>query len=199
MFKAILKSNINLLVIVLITLICSSCKSKKAITPQKNAPNETSMAIEAPKPIEPVKPADSDNDGVTDDKDNCPDEKGLASNDGCPKTDVKVLNYKNIQFEFNSSVLKTSSYAVLDAISQQMKKRPSAKFQLDGHSSAEGSDQRNMMLSVDRANAVKSYLVNNGIKNVNLLTKGYGEAKPIVANTSEANKALNRRVEIKVF
>ena len=154
---------------------------------------------EAPKPLDTTKPLDSDNDGIIDEKDNCPNEKGLANNDGCPKADMKAFNYKNIQFEFNSSVLKTSSYIVLDAIAQQMKNNLDTKFLLDGHSSAEGSDQRNMMLSVDRANAVKAYLVNNGIKNSNLITKGYGESKPIVPNSSDSNKALNRRVEIKEF
>jgi len=177
----------------------SSCKSKKTIIPKKDAPNETPMAVNVPKPLERENPLDSDNDGIVDEKDNCPDEKGLASNDGCPKVDARAFNYKNIQFEFNSSVLKTSSYPVLDAIAMQMKNSVETRFQLNGHSSAEGSDERNMMLSVDRANAVKAYLVNNGIKNSNLITKGYGEAKPIVANTTETNKALNRRVEIKGF
>ena len=177
----------------------SSCKSKKSITPQKEVPNEAPMAVETPKSLEREKLLDTDNDGIIDEKDNCPDEKGLASNDGCPKVDAKAFNYKNIQFEFNSSVLKTSSYPVLDAIALQMKNSVETRFQLNGHSSAEGSDERNMMLSVDRANAVKAYLVNNGIRNSNLITKGYGEAKPIVANSTEANKALNRRVEIKGF
>lgn len=180
-------------------LFYSSCKSKKSITPQKDTQNEVPMAVEAPKPLEQEKSLDFDNDGIIDEKDNCPDEKGLASNDGCPKVDAKALNYRNIQFEFNSSVLKTSSYPVLDAIALQMKNSVETKFQLNGHSSAEGSNERNMMLSVDRANAVKAYLVNNGIKNSNLITKGYGEAKPIVANSTETNKALNRRVEIKRF
>ena len=177
----------------------SSCKSKKSITPQKEVPNEAPMAVETPKSLEREKLLDTDNDGIIDEKDNCPDEKGLASNDGCPKVDAKAFNYKNIQFEFNSSVLKTSSYPILDAIALQMKNSVETRFQLNGHSSAEGSDERNMMLSVDRANAVKAYLVNNGIRNSNLITKGYGEAKPIVANSTEANKALNRRVEIKGF
>lgn len=199
MNRAISKLFILTTLLTLTTLFYTSCKSKKAIIPQKDAPTESPMAVEAPKPLEPAKLTDTDNDGIPDEKDNCPDEKGLASNDGCPKVEEKGFNYKNIQFEYNSSVLKTSSYAVLDAIAQQMKKNPETKFQLNGHSSAEGTDQRNMMLSVDRANAVKAYLVNNGIKNSNLITKGYGEAKPIVANTTEVNKALNRRVEIKPF
>lgn len=199
MIRSFSKLFILTILLTLTALFYSSCKSKKSITPQKDPSNEVPMAVDAPKLLEREKISDSDNDGIIDEKDNCPDEKGLASNDGCPKVDVKAFNYKNIQFEFNSSVLKTSSYPVLDAIALQMKNSVETRFQLNGHSSAEGSDERNMMLSVDRANAVKAYLVNNGIKNSNLITKGFGEAKPIVANSTETNKALNRRVEIKGF
>ena len=199
MIKSFSKLFVFTILLTLTALFYSSCKSKKSITPQKKVPNEAPMAVETPKPLEREKLLDTDNDGIIDEKDNCPDEKGLASNDGCPKLDVKAFNYKNIQFEFNSSVLKTSSYPVLDAFAIQMKNSVETRFQLNGHSSAEGSDERNMMLSVDRANAVKAYLVNNGIKNSNLITKGFGEAKPIVANSTESNKALNRRVEIKGF
>lgn len=199
MIRSFSKLFILTILLTLTALFYSSCKSKKSITPQKDPSNEVPMAVDAPKLLEREKLSDSDNDGIIDEKDNCPDEKGLASNDGCPKVDVKAFNYKNIQFEFNSSVLKTSSYPVLDAIALQMKNSVETRFQLNGHSSAEGSDERNMMLSVDRANAVKAYLVNNGIKNSNLITKGFGEAKPIVANSTETNKALNRRVEIKGF
>lgn len=54
-----------------------------------------------------------------------------------------------------------------------------------------------MMLSVDRANAVKAYLVNNGIDSRKLTTKGFGESSPITSNTTESERATNRRVEIK--
>lgn len=199
MINSISKTFIFITLLASTAMFYSSCKSKKTIVPKNDVPTDVTMAVEPPKPLEPAKPTDTDNDGIIDEKDNCPDEKGLASNDGCPKFEDKAISYKNIQFEFNSSVLKTSSYAVLDGIAQQMKKNLKVKFQLNGHSSAEGSDERNMMLSVDRANAVKAYLVNNGIKNGNLVTKGFGETKPIVPNSSESNKALNRRVEIKVF
>jgi OOP family OmpA-OmpF porin len=100
-------------------------------------------------------------------------------------------------FEFNSSVLKTASYSVLDEISREMKKYPSMSFNLNGHSSAEGTDKRNMTLSIDRATAVKSYLVTSGINASNLTAKGFGESMPISLNDTEANRQLNRRVEIK--
>jgi OOP family OmpA-OmpF porin len=171
-----------------------SCKPKKIITqPVAQAPIQ-----EAAKPA-PVAEADSDGDGIPDSKDNCPNKAGTSSNGGCPETVAAEpsFNYKNILFEFNSSVLKTASYSVLDEISREMKKYPSMSFNLNGHSSAEGTDKRNMTLSIDRATAVKSYLVTSGINASNLTAKGFGESMPISLNDTEANRQLNRRVEIK--
>ncbi len=113
-----------------------------------------------------------------------------------PVEKMPDFNYRNIQFEFNSAVLKTSSYEVLDQIGAEIKKYPSVKFDINGHSSAEGTDQRNQTLSVDRANSVKSYLVNLGVGANNLNAVGFGESKPISPNTTEAGRVLNRRVEI---
>jgi len=107
-------------------------------------------------------------------------------------------NFENILFEFNSAVLKTSSFAILDKAVAEMKKDTSVKFELNGHSSAEGSPAHNMSLSIDRANSVKSYLVNAGFSADNFSVKGFGEAKPASSNTNEEGRALNRRVEIKV-
>ncbi|MBL4677552.1 MAG: OmpA family protein, partial [Mucilaginibacter sp.] len=84
----------------------------------------------------------------------------------------------------------------LDKAVVEMKKDPSVKFQLDGHSSAEGSEQHNMDLSVERANSVKTYLVNSGVDAGSLSIKGYGESKPLNANKTEEERSVNRRVEI---
>lgn len=107
------------------------------------------------------------------------------------------FNFSNIQFEFNSAVLKTGSYEILDKAAAEIKKDPSASFVINGHSSAEGTAAHNQSLSEDRANAVKSYLANAGVNGANLTVKGYGESKPITTSTSEESRALNRRVEIR--
>lgn len=175
-------------------LALTSCKSKKMAVKEEVASTPTPAPV-----VEPTKPIvkDTDGDGVPDDQDNCPEVKGSADNDGCPEEKSKPFNYRNIQFEFNSSVLKTESYDILERISQQMKKNSSNSYQLSGNSSAEGTEKRNMMLSVDRANAVKAYLVNNGLEGSRLKTMGLGESNPIADNTTEAGRTKNRRVEIK--
>jgi len=115
-----------------------------------------------------------------------------------PAPEKPDYNFKNIQFEFNSGILKTDAYPILDKAAAEMKKDPSVKFVLNGNSSAEGSEAHNMSLSVERANSVKTYLVNTGVSADVLSVKGYGESKPISPNTDEASRALNRRVEIKL-
>ncbi|MBU2046221.1 MAG: OmpA family protein, partial [Bacteroidetes bacterium] len=99
--------------------------------------------------------------------------------------------------EFDYPIEWIATYDILEGISQQMKKNPSATYELAGNSSAEGTEKRNMMLSVDRANSVKAYLVNNGIDGARLKTKGLGESNPIADNSTEAGRIKNRRVEIK--
>lgn len=193
MIRVNFKTIVFALSLSLVSLFYSSCKSKK---PAVKPVEDKVEVAEPPKNAEPVKEIDTDGDGVPDSQDQCPEVKGEKANNGCPKVEEKIYDYKNIQFEFNSSVLKTSSYAVLEKISQQIKSSGSTKFLINGHSSAEGTDQRNLALSVDRANAVKAYLVNNGIASSRLITKGFGETMPVANNTTEEGRVLNRRVEI---
>jgi OOP family OmpA-OmpF porin len=112
-------------------------------------------------------------------------------------TEKPNYSFANIQFEFNSPILKTASYPAMDKIAAEMKKVTSVKFFLNGYSSSEGTPAHNLSLSQERANAVKSYLTNSGVDEKQLKTKGYGESNPLNSNKTEDEKALNRRVEIK--
>lgn len=101
-----------------------------------------------------------------------------------------------IQFEFDSSVLKTETYPVLDQVASAMKMNPSEKFALKGYASFEGTAEHNMILSEDRANSVRIYLINDGVNANNITAKGYGTANPVGDNDTESGRILNRRVEI---
>ncbi|MFM6975972.1 MAG: OmpA family protein [Sphingobacteriaceae bacterium] len=138
-------------------------------------------------------PLDVDADGVPDSKDNCPTEKGTAELNGCPATPAAA---SSIQFEFNSSVLKTSAYPALDELSADLRTNTDKVVELDGHASEEGTEAYNMQLSKDRANSVKTYLVNSGVEAKRITTKGFGETRPVASNTTEEGRQLNRRVEI---
>ena len=150
---------------------------------------------------------DSDSDGVADKFDRCPntptgikvDGSGCAlCPTGCVETTVPEGASKgNIQFEFDSSVLKTSSYPALDQLASDVKSGVYSKIRLEGFASIEGTPEYNMQLSIDRANSVKTYLVNAGIPSSKLAVKGFGTKRPIAPNDTEAGRVLNRRVEIK--
>jgi OOP family OmpA-OmpF porin len=151
---------------------------------------------------------DSDGDGVADQFDKCPGTAAgsVVDGSGCvivfPKPAVdsaaapKAAAYSNIQFEFDSSVLRTSSYPVLDATSADL--RASGKsVEVDGFASSEGTAAHNLSLSKDRANSVKTYLVNSGVAAKSVKVKGFGETQPIADNSTEEGRSTNRRVQFK--
>ncbi|MDR2273735.1 MAG: OmpA family protein [Sphingobacterium sp.] len=150
---------------------------------------------------------DSDGDGVPDKFDKCPNTPAgtVVDGSGCPiKFPEQVVTnsattgayYAPIQFEFDSSVLKTESYGTLDKLAKEIRDAKSS-VTLNGYASSEGSEAYNVSLSKDRANAVKQYLVNAGVSASSINANGYGEANPIASNATEAGRVQNRRVEIK--
>jgi OOP family OmpA-OmpF porin len=151
---------------------------------------------------------DSDGDGVADQFDKCPGTPAgsVVDGSGCvivfPKPDSSLTAkpvgtpYSNIQFEFDSSVLRTSSYPVLDATSADLRSAGKG-VEVDGFASSEGTAAHNMQLSKDRANSVKTYLVNSGVDAKKVKVKGYGETQPIADNSTEEGRVLNRRVQFK--
>ena len=144
---------------------------------------------------------DTDGDGVLDKDDKCPDVKGTVANNGCPEVSEAVqkqLNEyaKTILFDTGKSSIKAQSAAVLADIIKILKEYPTSKFTVEGHTDSVGSEALNQKLSDARANAVKEYLIENGIDQFRLSALGYGEAKPIDTNKTSKGRANNRRVEI---
>lgn len=144
---------------------------------------------------------DRDNDGTPDHLDECPDVAGPKSNHGCPvmeKKDVDQMNSyaKTILFNTNQSTFQSQSFLVLDNIVKKMKEFPNSKFDINGYTDTTGNNKINLPLSDARANAVKDYLIKNGIKADRLTAKGFGSADPIDSNKTAEGRANNRRTEI---
>lgn len=150
---------------------------------------------------------DTDGDGVSDRYDKEPNSPAGAVVDGSgrqikfPEPVANEFTESNgyvspIQFEFDSSVLKTQSYSTLDKVAKEVRDNNSS-ITLDGYASAEGTEAYNVSLSKDRANAVKQYLVNAGVASSKITANGYGEANPVASNATEEGRVQNRRVEIK--
>lgn len=144
---------------------------------------------------------DSDGDGVLDKDDKCPDVPGTVANNGCPEVTEEIQKTLNeyartILFDLNKATIKAESAKALDDIIKILNEYPYAKFHVEGHTDSSGSDAYNMKLSDARALSVKEYLVNHGIDEFRLSSKGYGESRPVASNATRAGRAQNRRVEI---
>ncbi|MCQ2198400.1 MAG: OmpA family protein [Paludibacteraceae bacterium] len=148
-------------------------------------------------------PIDTDGDGIYDYEDACPNEKGVKENNGCPevKEAVKQLFKKalnGIQFETGKATIKKSSYKILDDVVTVMNENPTYKLFIGGHTDNVGNADKNLKLSDDRAAAVKAYLVNHGVDESRMKSKGFGQEKPVADNKTAKGRAENRRVEFRV-
>jgi outer membrane protein OmpA-like peptidoglycan-associated protein len=166
-----------------------------------NCPNEAGPAANNGCPW-----ADKDGDGVLDKDDQCPNEVGTVANNGCPEVVVptaevlaKLNSYaRTILFDTGKSSFKQETFSVLQAITAILKEYPASNFSIEGHTDSVGSKTTNQLLSDRRANAVRDYLISNGVGAERLSASGFGEDYPIDSNKTRAGRKNNRRVEVKL-
>ncbi|HRZ41518.1 MAG TPA: OmpA family protein [Bacteroidales bacterium] len=111
----------------------------------------------------------------------------------------EAIVLKNIFFAFDKSDLLPASYPELDKLVALMKKYPTMRIEIAGHTDYKGSVEYNVKLSNDRANSVVQYLIGQGIPASRLTWIGHGKSKPIADNTTEEGRQLNRRVEFTIL
>ena len=145
---------------------------------------------------------DSDNDGIRDAIDRCDNTPSTVKVDstGCTLYSEHEVEIKlNIAFANNSSIVQPALVDDIQRLADFMKEYKQTSVEIEGHSSATGSADYNLMLSKKRADAVKSILVNKfNIESSRLTTKGYGQEQLLsTENTVTAHK-LNRRVVAKI-
>ena len=136
-------------------------------------------------------PLDSDGDGVPDYKDQCPGTpKGaIVDERGC-------WVIADTLFDYDKYKIKTKYYPVLNNVVSVLKRNPSLKIEIQGHTCNMGTAAYNQKLSDNRANSVMNYLIKKGIEERRLSAKGYGLTRPKASNKTEAGRILNRRVEL---
>jgi outer membrane protein OmpA-like peptidoglycan-associated protein len=109
----------------------------------------------------------------------------------------RVILY-GIYFDFDSATLRPESTETLKQVLAAVKSRAPSKFTIQGHTDSQGSDEYNLKLSRQRAQAVANWLVANGADPNQLAAEGHGESRPVADNSKPDGRALNRRVEIVV-
>jgi OOP family OmpA-OmpF porin len=157
-------------------------------------------------------PTDSDGDGVPDGIDQCPSTPAGLKVDanGCPievteketeLLDTGMIRLQNVNFETGKAALMPESYSALDEVGGILLKWPQLQIEIGGHTDSRGRALKNQVLSEERAQSVKSYLVDKfpGLAAAQIAVRGYGSNRPLVPNTSVLNMSKNRRVEFKVM
>lgn len=142
---------------------------------------------------------DSDNDGVADEDDKCPNTPaGVAVNKiGCSEKEKASVKL-NVTFASGKTQLDSSSDAEVQNLAAFMKKFPDTNVEIAGHTDNAGADKVNKNLSQKRAEAVKAALEKAGVESSRLTAKGYGSSKPIASNSTKVGRDENRRVNAEI-
>ena len=152
---------------------------------------------------------DADGDGILDPDDRCvrvqETKNGFMDSDGCPdEIPVELAKFTGtlhgVKFLVDKDILKPSSYVVLDQVVAALKKYAEIRFELSGHIDTTGNFWSNRSdISRRRAHAVKKYLVEHGISEARIETRGAGTDEPVDTNKTAAGRAKNRRIELTIL
>lgn len=146
---------------------------------------------------------DTDGDGIQNKDDLCPTEVGPVDNGGCPVRPKIVINPEEyriftrpIHFNFNRSNLHKDALPILRTLADALKSKPTILLlSVEGHTDELGRKKLNQWLSEQRADAVREFLISEGIEPSRLQAVGFGESKPLVQGHNKKAWKRNRRVE----
>ncbi|ATB26776.1 OmpA family protein [Melittangium boletus] len=169
-------------------------------------PNDEDMCPDEPGPPERqgCPEEDSDKDGVPNREDSCVNEPGGASNFGCPTHELPLVSIKvdklelsnKVSFEKSQVRIKQGSYLVLDWVAKVLREHPEIpRVKVGAHTDDQGLAEQNRLLSRQRAEAVRRYLIDKGVAAERLEAQGYGPDVPVDTNLTANGRENNRRVE----
>jgi OmpA-OmpF porin, OOP family len=116
-----------------------------------------------------------------------------------PPVPGDVITLEGIEFGFDSDRITRDERGALDSAAETLRRNPGLRVEIAGHTDSVGAAAYNQALSERRARAVLEYLVAAGIDRDRLTARGYGEAEPVADNATDAGRARNRRVELRVL
>jgi OmpA-OmpF porin, OOP family len=117
----------------------------------------------------------------------------------------QVFRLNNVFFDFDKYSLRPESFVELDRVVKFLNDYPNVEIEMSAHTDSKGSDEYNLTLSDNRAKSVREYIISKGIAATRIISKGYGETKPVAANANAdgtdnpEGRQLNRRVEFTIL
>ena len=155
---------------------------------------------------------DNDEDGVLDDQDKCNGEKetinGRQDDDGCPDQGASHVQLEEgrisitgvVEFEPGSATLSSRSHSLLGEVALLLKATPKIKqLRVEGHADASDDAEGDNVLSRDRAEAVRAYLIERGVRSNRLVSMGYGRSKPLSQGRDKRSRIRNGRIEFSIL
>ena len=109
-----------------------------------------------------------------------------------------IVNMSDVLFDTGKFTLRPVAREKLSQLSGIVLAHPSLKLEVEGHTDSVGSDEYNMTLSQNRANAVRDFLTQHGMNTSSLTSHGFGESQPVATNDTDSGRQQNRRVELVV-
>ncbi len=186
---------------------CPSDKDKDGIVDNEDACIDVAgVRTDDPKTNGCPPNLDRDKDGIANDVDACPDEPGPKSDDpktnGCPRVFIKNAQIQILEqpkFDFGKAAIKKESDSLLTEVAKVMADHPEIKLvTIEGHTDNVGNAAVNKKLSEQRAQSVANWLIAHGSSKDRLSAVGIGKDRPLMANTTDAGRAANRRVEFHI-
>ena len=147
---------------------------------------------------------DSDEDGVLNKEDECPETPDLSAFNGCPNiTEDEIKRHQEIGqtifFSTNQWDINSRNNLILEEAFNILLKYPTYLIELGGHTDSVGNSESNQVLSEKRANSVEQFLIEKGLAASKIISKGYGEQMPVESNDTIGGRTVNRRVEFKLY
>ena len=112
----------------------------------------------------------------------------------------RILTREKVLFETDSAVLLPEGKSVLDEVAAILTEHAElSKIRIDGNADSTATHEYNQELSEQRADSVRDYLVTKGVATERLVTRGFGEEKPVANNATDLGRSKNRRVEFRIL
>ncbi|HEX6192842.1 MAG TPA: OmpA family protein [Chitinophagaceae bacterium] len=112
---------------------------------------------------------------------------------------AKSYTLDHVHFDFGKASLRPESFHELDELVDFMKIKESVRIEIAGHTDNVGADADNLLLSQQRADAIRTYLLKKGVEAARVTAKGYGAGQPIADNATDKGRQLNRRTEVRIL